>query len=165
MTDQTCQTESAVASSTEKLKKEFEKWVELAVTQGERALDKMGVLNPKAIWAPAVDVVETAESVEVFVNLPGINPADVTVTLAGNMLTVNGPAIVESRHAEDIVHVCERKTGSFSRAIPMPVAVEPEQVTAESKLGVLHVTLAKSEQVKQHHIPINQPEDTVHEGM
>jgi HSP20 family molecular chaperone IbpA len=36
----------------------------------------------------------------------------------------------------------------------LPVAVDPEKVTAESKHGVLAITLAKEERVKPRHIHV-----------
>jgi HSP20 family protein len=54
-------------------------------------------------------------------------------------------------------HVNERRHGSFLRVIPMPAPVDPDNVTAEAKDGVLHIRLAKAERAKSRQIPINSP--------
>ncbi|HMA18788.1 MAG TPA: Hsp20 family protein, partial [Thermoanaerobaculia bacterium] len=48
------------------------------------------VVSPASGWDPSVDVVEDGEKVRVFVELPGIEAADVKVTVRGRVVTVRG---------------------------------------------------------------------------
>lgn len=154
MTTRDPRRQGPLVTSVEKLRQELDRWVEAAVSQGERALDAFGL---GAAWCPAVDVVEKPELVEVFVDLPGIEPKSVEITLAGNMLTLKGEKPAVETQDEDVVHLGERRSGGFIRSVPMPAPVKADDVTAEAKDGVLHIRLMKSEQAKPRHIPVKSP--------
>lgn len=145
---------SSCETPAEKLREMVAGWIDVVASQGERAIDAFGRLTPDRPWYPPVDLMETDESVVVHVNLPGVNPDKVEVVLLGNMLTVKGEeAVVEPTKGETF-HRRERPVGPYSRSIPLPAAVDPEKVLAESKLGVLTITLAKEERVKPRQIHV-----------
>ena len=147
-------TESTHESPAEKLRDVVAGWIDMVATQGERAIDAVGLRIPGKPWVPSVDIVESLEQVVVRVDLPGVDPDKVEVLLVGNMLTVKGETLACSLNKGENRHRHERPSGAFSRAIPLPVAVDPDHVTAESKHGVLTVTLAKEEHVKTRQIQI-----------
>lgn len=152
----TCSTasESTHESPAEKLRDAIAGWIDVVAGQGERAIDAFGLRGPGKPWAPHADIVETDNEVDIFVNLPGIDPNGVEILLVGNMLTVKGEVAAAGSRKGENVHRRERPTGPFSRSIALPVPVNPEKVTAESKNGVLTITLAKEERVKPRHIQI-----------
>src|SRR4051812_24834382 len=106
-------------TSFEKLRQELDSLLESAWTNGEKALDRFGLRTTAAIFEPFMDVIESEESVIVVVELPGIEPAGVDVSLVGNMLTVRGerPPVVIAEG--DKRHQCELRSGKFLRAIPL----------------------------------------------
>lgn len=146
-------TENPVAASVQRLRQEFDRWLETAMSQGGKALDALG-LRGKRPWYPAVDVMETPENVRVLVNLPGVDPATVDVSIAGNMLTIKGDAPEVALSDQDVAHVRQRNCGPFERSIPMPVPVDADRVIAEARQGVLTVQLAKAERAipRQIHV-------------
>jgi HSP20 family protein len=146
--------ESTYESPTDKLRDVVAGWIDLVASQGERAIDAVGLRFPGRPWIPAVDVLETDEQVVVHVDLPGVDPEKVEILLTGNMLTVKGESLAEPLGKAETRHRHERPTGAFSRSIPLPVAVDAEKVSAQSKSGVLTVTLAKEERVKPRHIKV-----------
>jgi HSP20 family molecular chaperone IbpA len=87
---------SPISQSVERLRREFERWVEAALQQGGRALDVVGLRATDRQWAPAVDLVETPTDLHIDVDLPGVEPSVVDVSLAGNMLTVQGPKKIDT---------------------------------------------------------------------
>ena len=146
--------ESTCESPAEKLRDVVAGWIDMVASQGERAIDAFGMRPPGKPWVPHADVVETEVQVVVYVDLPGVDPQTVEILLVGNMLTVKGDQPSSPVRTGETVHRRERPTGTFSRSIALPVPVDPEKVSAESKNGVLMVTLAKEERVKPRHIPI-----------
>ncbi len=80
-----------LSQSVERLRREFERWLDAAMNQGNRALDVVGLRGADRPWTPAVDLTETPTDVQVDVDLPGIDPVLVEVSLTGNMLNVQGP--------------------------------------------------------------------------
>ena len=146
---------SAMNNSIDRLRTEFDKLLGVAVEQGERALDKLGLFGNEAVWIPRVDVLELAEQVQVDIDLPGVTAEEINITLAGNMLTVTGTRSTGTMTtAGQTVRVSERPSGQFRKSVPMPVAVDPEQVTAAVQNGVLTVMLEKSPTEKSRQIPI-----------
>lgn len=152
----TCSTssESIHESPAEKLRDAISGWIDVVADQGERAIDAFGLRGQGRLWVPQADIVETDYEVEVFVNLPGIDPNGVEILLVGNMLTVKGEVPAAGSRKGETVHRRERPIGPFSRSIALPVPVNPEKVSAESKNGVLTIALAKEERVKPRHIQI-----------
>jgi HSP20 family protein len=147
-------TESTPDSPTDKLRDVVAGWIDLVASQGERAIDAVGLRFPGKPWVPSADVIEADEQVVIRVDLPGVDPDKIQILLTGNMLTVKGDAPLAPPLKGETRHRHERPSGPFSRSLPLPVAVDPEKVSAETKNGVLTVTLAKEERIKPRHIPI-----------
>jgi len=144
--------EGPLAASIERLRGELDRWVETAWNQGERAMETIGIRGRN--WTPPIDVVESPESVQVLIDLPGVAPEGIDLTLAGHMLTVSGvvPALDLGSGGEQ--HVGERPHGEFKRSIPLPASVAPETISAAHAHGVLTVTIRKTEQERARKIPV-----------
>jgi len=151
--EQDQQPDNPVTASVQRLRQEFDRWLETAMSQGGKALDALG-LRGKRPWYPAADIVETPDSVYVTVNLPGVDPAAVNVSIAGNMLTIKGDAPETPLTDRDVAHMRQRNYGPFERSIPMPAPVDPDRVTAEAKQGVLTVRMAKTERAVARQIHV-----------
>ncbi len=96
-------------------------------------------------WSPSVDLAESENEVTVRVELPGIAPDDIDVTVTGNQLTISGAKTeVSQQQGRDFYHT-ESRAGCFRRTIPMPKSIDRDKVDAEFKNGVLIVRLQKSE--------------------
>jgi len=96
------------------------------------------------LWRPFTDVWESEDEVMVLVELAGVKPADVSVTLADGILTVKG-----ERQAIPIGDGCcfrnlEIATGRFERNIQLPDRVDPEKVKASYKNGLLGIIISKA---------------------
>ncbi len=142
-------------TSFEKLRQELDTLLESAWTNGEKALDRFGLRTSVAGFDPFLDVIETEENIVIVVDVPGIEPASVDVSLIGNMLTLRGerPAVLIAEG--DKRHLTELRNGKFTRSIPLPVAVDPEKVTASARNGVLTIHLAKQHVAKPRQIPVS----------
>ena len=94
-------------------------------------------------WLPRVDVLESDEALEVKVDLPGIKPEDVDISITEDRLTVKGEREEEKETNDKTYHRVERNYGSFYRAIPLPPGADRDKVSAASENGVLTVTVPK----------------------
>jgi HSP20 family protein len=99
------------------------------------------------VLAPRVDVAEDEKAVTLTVELPGVNENDIDVSLVGDQLTIKGEKRSEHEEKKDVeghvVHRTERSYGAFQRTITVPYQVDPNQVSADFKDGVLRITLPK----------------------
>jgi HSP20 family protein len=93
-------------------------------------------------WLPSVDVSETEDAIEVQVDLPGMKPEDVEVSVTDNLLTIKGERREESEDKKK--HRVERRYGSFYRSISLPAGTEAEKIAATSENGVLSISIPKT---------------------
>jgi HSP20 family protein len=141
-------------TSVERLRHEFDRWLEAAMSQGERALDAIRPRGSDRGWMPFIDLLETPNEVLVLADLPGVDPKSVDITLTGNMLTLRGEKSSLGAEEGRVLHVRERTRGPFQRSIPMPAPVNPDDVTAEADHGVLRIRLAKADRAKARQIQV-----------
>ena len=106
-------------------------------------------------WVPACDVCEDANSVTMSVELPGVRPEDVKLTVENNVLTVRGEKKQEKRAEQDQMHRYERSYGSFERAFSLPSSVDPEHIEARYENGILEITIPKAERARPREIPVS----------
>jgi len=93
--------------------------------------------------APAINVAETKDALEVSAELPGVDEKDIKVSLDDNQLVISGEKKAESTKEEKDWHVEERSYGSFYRSISLPFEPEDGAVDAHFDKGVLHLTIKK----------------------
>lgn len=101
---------------------------------------------PSFGWQPAMDVEETDKQVLVRAEIPGVKADDLDVSIQHGALVISGEKKESEEHKEKGYLYQERRYGSFRREISLPSAVDEQNVKAEYKDGVLHVTLEKSQE-------------------
>ena len=106
-------------------------------------------------WAPPVDIYETADSIVLKAELPGVDPKDVEVKVEDNSLFLKGERKFEKEVNNENYHRVERSYGSFARSFSLPNSIEAEKVKAEYKDGLLTLTLPKREEAKPKTIKID----------
>lgn len=99
-------------------------------------------------WSPRCDVTETDAAIVIHAELPGVDVADMEVTIAEGVLTIRGEKTSEKKEAADNRTYRERFFGSFERSLAIPAGVDEAAIAANLKDGVLEVRLPKSEVVK-----------------
>lgn len=105
-------------------------------------------------WAPSLDISETQKDLLVKVEVPGIDPKDIDISLHGDMLTIKGERKQEKEEKDENFHRIERSYGVFSRSIRLPVEVEGDKVKATYKNGVLKITLPKVKEAASKKIEV-----------
>lgn len=106
-------------------------------------------------FSPALDVEETEDGFTMHVELPGVKPDQVDVSLEENVLTVSGERNFYDEKNADGFRRVERRFGRFHRAVRLPDRVDPDKVTASYKDGLLTVIVAKSEAAKPRRIAVS----------
>jgi HSP20 family protein len=97
--------------------------------------------------APAINVAETKDAIEVTVEVPGVEEKDISVSLDGNQLVISGEKKEETKKDEKDWHVEERSYGSFYRSMSLPFRPEEGAVEAHLDKGVLHLSIKKPAEV------------------
>jgi HSP20 family protein len=105
----------------------------------------------RSLTSPPVNISEDEEAVRVCVELPGVDTADIELTLTEKSLVLRG-----ERKAENGKYFRqERLAGPFQRIINFNLPINREEVSAESKDGLLVIILPKAESVQPKKIGIN----------
>lgn len=137
----------------DRVRHEMERWLEVARTTGERALESLGLLGAGKPSSPAVDLLELEPEIVVLVDLPGVAAEAVQLSLVGNMLTVKASRKMVHGDRVTVRHLSER-TAQFERSIPLPVAADLEDIKAETRDGLLTITIRKTPAPQGRSIPV-----------
>src|SRR5258705_10066461 len=86
---------------------------------------------------PRVDVTKRADDILVEVDLPGMTPENVRLTIDDDHMVLEGERRSEREVHEGDVYASERAYGRFRRTIPLPVRVDPSKAKARLEEGVL----------------------------
>jgi HSP20 family protein len=105
-------------------------------------------------WTPACDIYEDEEAVTLRFELAGVEPKDVDVRFENGVLTLRGERKLEKEDRRDGYHRIELGYGTFTRSFSLPGTVDAEKIRAESKNGVLVVTLPKRVEARPRSIQV-----------
>ncbi|MFO7810280.1 MAG: Hsp20/alpha crystallin family protein [Candidatus Delongbacteria bacterium] len=96
------------------------------------------------------DVYTKDDRIVADIDLPGIDPKDVEISIEGNYLKVAGKRDEVNEVNENDFYRKEIIKGSFERYIPLPTdMIDEDNVKALYKKGVLQVTVPKKEEEKK----------------
>jgi HSP20 family protein len=105
-------------------------------------------------WLPAMDLVETNDSLVLRADLPGMSEDDVEIEVKDGVLTIAGERKSEHEEKGEGFHRMERSFGRFSRALNLPDGVDADTVEAGFDNGVLEVRIPKPEETKPTRVQI-----------
>jgi len=108
-----------------------------------------------ATWVPPLDMFERNDKFVVAVELPGVEPGDVEVSVEDSTLTIKGHRefVYEDTTDESFQRI-ERRYGAFSRTLTLPSTADVENVEASFDKGVLTVEVPKREEAKPRKITV-----------
>ncbi|MDH4099226.1 MAG: Hsp20/alpha crystallin family protein [Nitrospirota bacterium] len=118
----------------------------------ERSLEKRPPVSGTVL--PAADVWVAEDRAVVAIELPGVDPEAVEISVSGRLLTLSGERKAEETIEGAAHYHQERWTGKFSRSFKLPFTVDSEKVEAKFNRGVLKVTLPKIEAEKPRKIAV-----------
>ena len=109
-------------------------------------LERAGAQAQSAVagqCTPALDVLETDETIELLMDLPGVPSHAVRVLLKGAVVIVAGEKVPLSPNASGDYHLVERGSGRFARAVRIVSAFDGARAAASLVKGELRVVLPK----------------------
>ncbi len=105
-------------------------------------------------FAPALDVREDSDNFTLYVELPGVAPDDVDITLEDSVLTIAGHRSTYDEVDEAHYRRVERVFGRFHRSVRLPARIQGDGISAHYDAGVLTVTVPKAEEAKPRRVAI-----------
>lgn len=104
---------------------------------------------------PAVETLVRDDNLIVRVDLPGIKPEDVDLSVEGNRLTIKGERKDEHEGNEEGIRHREVTYGRFERSFVLPPRADTESISATFKNGVLEVVLKAPSELVTKKVPIS----------
>lgn len=102
-----------------------------------------------------VDVYQTEDDIVIRSTIAGARIDDIDIQVTQDMITIKGARKAEEQvHADNFYHR-ELYWGAFSRAIILPVDVDPEGAKASYKNGILTIRLPKLEKIRTKKLKIS----------
>jgi HSP20 family protein len=105
-------------------------------------------------WAPAVDIYETPQAIEMTFEIPGVDQKDIKVNFENNLLTVSGERRLEHDDRREGYHRVERSYGTFHRSFTLPPTIDPNKINAVFENGLLRLTLPKRPETQPRAIEV-----------
>jgi len=115
----------------------------------------------ESYWMPTFDLAERAGEYVLIVELPGVDPNAIDLSVEKNVLTVRGvkhPSFSVESNRDTRVYALERNTGPFGRAVRLPEHIESQNIEASFTNGILEVHIPKSSAAQGRKIPIRERE-------
>ena len=111
--------------------------------------------SEKGAWIPNADIVENEEALVLRVELPGVDPSRLSVSVHGGNLIIRGEKPKpESDPSDSEYQIEERVFGSFRRVIQLGVPVNTRQALAELDHGLLRICFPKVPNRRGEQVPI-----------
>jgi HSP20 family protein len=93
--------------------------------------------------SPPIDVYETDDALEIRVDLPAVDAADVRVAIKGATVLIAGEKTPRRGRGDSSFHLVERGFGRFARTVELSAACDTSRARATLRQGELRITLPK----------------------
>ncbi|MCW3609117.1 Hsp20/alpha crystallin family protein [Burkholderia cenocepacia] len=105
---------------------------------------------------PQVNIGATDESIEIVAFAPGINPAELDVSIDKGLLIISGErkTTQPDPESETRTYAKERFVGAFRRVVELPATADPDKVQARYENGCLSISVGKRESSKPRAISV-----------
>ena len=111
--------------------------------------------SDKFSFAPAAELSETDEAIDLKLEIPGVDAKALEVKVTKDAVSISGERSEESKTADNGKTRSEFRYGKFQRIIALPAKVQNDRITADYKDGILHLTLPKAEEEKNKVVKVN----------
>lgn len=96
--------------------------------------------DQETVWTPPVDLYREDGRWVVRVEMPGVNPNDVSVSVVDDRLIIRGERKLSEALKSEYCILHECSTGPFERIISLSAPIPEDQIKARYRQGILFVT-------------------------
>ncbi len=106
-------------------------------------------------WSPRVDIFDDGNNFVLSAELPGVSREDLDIDVKDNRLTIKGEKKLENKTEKEGYLRVERSYGLFERSFFLDDNIDRENIQADYKDGVLHLTLPRKQEEPSKKIEVN----------
>jgi len=103
---------------------------------------------------PLLNLREVENSYVITAEIPGMKTDDLEIKIEGDTLTLKGERKPHELGEGASYHRRERATGTFQRSLTLPTKIDPDNVKATYKDGVLNISLQKEKEALPKQITV-----------
>lgn len=123
-----------------------------------RELDRLAEQTPaaggRAVTTMAMEAMRRGDEFIVCLDLPGVESDDVDLTVERNVVSIRARRVPAHREGDEVI-VNERPYGEFARQLLLGENLDPDRMTAQSRNGVLTLTIPVSEASKPRRVQLS----------
>lgn len=123
-------------------------------SQLDRIFNGNTARTTSGVWAPPVDIYETADAYVLHADLPGVTKEEIEVQVVENQIAIRGTRKLGHTVEDKGYRRFERAEGRFERSFRIREGIDASKVEAKYENGVLTVTLPKPEEAKPRQIEV-----------
>jgi len=105
------------------------------------------------IFSPAIDIIETADELKLYADMPGVDQTTIDITVDKDVLTIRGNVDAIPMAGYELIHQ-EYESGDYQRTFRLSDSVDQDKISAGYKKGVLELILPKAEKAKPKKIEV-----------
>jgi len=103
---------------------------------------------------PPVNVYVGSGDAVITVELPGVDPAKIDISVDGESLSLSGERTLPEPKEGETLYRSERAGGTFSRVLRLPFRIDADKVTATYRHGVLEIEVSSVAEEKPRRIEV-----------
>jgi HSP20 family protein len=126
------------------------------INELQREMNRLFDVSPRGnqYEYPAINLWTDTDKALVTAELPGYDKNAVDISLTGDVLRLHGSRKAPECKEDECFHRQERNYGVFDREIKLPFAINPNNIDATFKNGILSISLSRAEEDKPKKIEI-----------
>jgi len=109
--------------------------------------------RPRRVFVPRATIYEVNNDIVVLVDMPGVKPENIDITLENNELKINGYVNELQPEGYSLVY-SEYGIGDYERSFVVPQDIDREKIAAKLKDGVLELHLTRAEEFQARKIDV-----------
>jgi len=106
-------------------------------------------------WAPRIDAFDREKELVIRVELPGVKPEDVDITVEDRTLTISGKRQFDETVEQGGYHRREIFTGEFRRTLVLPEGLNAGEIAARAENGLLSVIIPRRPEVLPRKVKVD----------
>jgi HSP20 family protein len=118
-------------------------------------LATLGGVEVGRTFFPSFEIKEAKDAIIFKADLPGVKESDLEINMTGDRLTVTGRREMEEQEQNETYYLYERSYGTFTRSFTLPTSVDPNQIKAELRDGVLTIVSPKRPEAQPKRITVS----------
>ena len=113
-----------------------------------RDLDNWLQAEQELLWSPALELSETQGELLLEAALSGVDAKDIDIEVTPDDIVLKADFQHEHEKKKGTVHICEFEAGKMFRSIHLPKKINPDNVKAEFRNGLLRLTAEIAEEAR-----------------